>query len=138
MANWVVPAFLQFILMDNEVASYSSGVEVDLGNGRKLLIVSGQISPKEHEGDFQAEVRLCMEKVQAVIEKRGGTMANVAFAACLISEQVKDFADASAKADAVYKMFFDDGKGPFPARAMIGVANLPASVRFEVLAIAVM
>jgi len=59
---------------------FSQGTIVDIGTHR-LVSVSGQIAVRDGElvgaGDMAAQAEVCYERIAAIVEAAGGTMANL-------------------------------------------------------------
>lgn len=117
------------IIGSGGTAPYSPGVQV--GN---LLFVSGQVGsdPKTREvpADVESQTRICMERIQAILEMAGTTMDNVVRANVYLTN-IADF----SKMNGVYRTFF---KGDPPARTTVGVAALASPallVEIDVVAV---
>lgn len=99
-----------------------------------MLYTSGQIpiDPKTGElvtGDIQAETKLVMENLKAVLAAASMTFENVIKTSIFIS----DMGNFSA-INAVYTNYFNDATAP--ARETVEVANLPKYVNVEISMIA--
>lgn len=95
-----------------------------------LVFVSGQLGIKDGElaDGIQAQTRLCLENLKAVLEAAGTTMKNVVKCqVCL--KNMDDF----AKVNEVYAEFFSESK---PARICVEVSRLPKDALVEIDAIA--
>lgn len=95
-----------------------------------LVFVSGQLGIKDGElaDGVQAQTRLCLENLKAVLEAAGTTMKNVVKCqVCL--KNMDDF----AKVNKVYAEFFAESK---PARICVEVSRLPKDALVEIDAIA--
>jgi 2-iminobutanoate/2-iminopropanoate deaminase len=102
---------------------------VSYGN---LLFVSGMIAidPKTGEllmGDFEAEVKLVLENLKAVVEAGGMSLKNV----LKVSVFLKDLG-LFGKFNEIYGRYLGD---VLPARETIQVAKLPRDASIEISAI---
>ncbi len=109
------------------IGPYSQAVRC--GN---LLFVSGQIpiSPATGElveGGVEAQARMVMENLKAIVEAAGMGMEDILKCSCFL-KSMEDF----LKFNAVYGSYF--GKEP-PARETIEVSRLPKGALVEVSAI---
>jgi 2-iminobutanoate/2-iminopropanoate deaminase len=108
------------------VGPYSQGI-VTSG---KLLFVSGQTAKHPQTGEMKPDVRgqteRCLENIKAIVEKAGGTLADVV----KVSAFLKDMA-SFAEFNEVYQRYFPK---PFPARTTVG-ADLPGGTLVEIDAI---
>ena len=108
------------------IGPYSQGI---VSSGR-LLFVSGQTAKHPATGEVKPDVRgqteRCLENIKAIVEKAGGTLANVV----KVSAFLKDMA-SFAEYNEVYARYFPK---PFPARTTVG-ADLPAGTLVEIDAI---
>ena len=75
-------------------------------------------------GDIEAEIRQCFENLQAVAEAAGGTLSN----AVKVNVFLTDLANF-AKVNEVMAQYCPQ---PYPARAAVGVAQLPRGARVEI------
>jgi reactive intermediate/imine deaminase len=75
-------------------------------------------------GDIEAEIRQVFENLQAVAEASGGTLAN----AVKVNVFLTDLAHF-AKVNEIMATYCSQ---PYPARAAIGVAQLPRGARVEI------
>jgi reactive intermediate/imine deaminase len=91
---------------------YLSG-QIPLDPGTKELI----------SGDIEAEVRRVFENLKAVAEAAGGSLAQ----AVKVNVYLTDLAHF-AKVNEVMAQYFPQ---PYPARAAVGVAQLPRGARVE-------
>jgi len=109
------------------IGPYSQGI---VSSGR-LLFVSGQTAKHPGTGEVRPDVRgqteRCLENIKAIVEKAGGTLANVV----KVGAFLKDMA-SFAEYNEVYARYFPK---PFPARTTVG-ADLPAGTLVEIDAIA--
>jgi reactive intermediate/imine deaminase len=93
------------------------------------IYLSGQIplNPKTMElvkGDMRAQTRQVFENLAAVAEAAGGSLAN----AVRLTVYLTDLANFSV----VNEVMAEFCKEPYPARAAIGVAQLPRGAAVEV------
>lgn len=98
------------------------------------MYVSGQIpldpaTGKLVEGDVQAQTERVLGNLKAIVEAAGLSMGNIVRTTIFIM----DMADFPA-INQVYQQAFSE---PFPARATVQVARLPAGASVEIDAIAV-
>lgn len=112
------------------IGAYSQAVKA--GN---TVYVSGQIplvpaTMEVVEGDVVANIRQVFENLKAVCEASGGSLQDIVKLTVYLTD-LKDFGDVNE----VMAEFF---KEPYPARAAIGVAQLPKDVPVEVDAIMVL
>lgn len=122
----------QAIHSDNAPASigtYSQAIRTG-----KLVFMSGQIplDPATMEvvdGDFEARARQVFDNLKAVAEAAGGDMNQIVKLTIFLTDLSNFAAVNSVMAD-----FFEP---PFPARAAVGVAELPKGVDVEADAILV-
>ena len=97
------------------------------------LYISGQLgldpaSGKLAEGGTPAQARQALENIMAILVEANMNMHNVVQLQVFLA----DIADFKA-VNEVYKTFFAE---PFPARAAVQVAALPAGAAVEILAVA--
>ncbi len=105
------------------IGTYSQAVRV--GN---TVYVSGQIplDPATGQlvsGDIDAEIRRVLENLKAIAEAAGGSLANVAKVTVFLTD-LTHFAKVNEQMAAYFA-------APYPARAAIGVAQLPRGARVE-------
>ncbi|MGQ0833622.1 MAG: RidA family protein [Gammaproteobacteria bacterium] len=106
------------------IGTYSQAVRVG-----DTIYLSGQI-PLDPEtmqlvsGDIEAEIRRVFENLKAVAEAAGATLAN----AVKVNVFLTDLAHF-AKVNEVMAQYC---KEPYPARAAVGVAQLPRGARVEI------
>jgi 2-iminobutanoate/2-iminopropanoate deaminase len=86
--------------------------------------VTNQISP-----DPKVAATIVLTKIRHTIEKAGLTMDDLVWVQ-IFAADLKEYAAFNE----VYRTFF---KGPLPARAFLGTANLLGNAHFEVMGIAV-
>ena len=78
-------------------------------------------------GDFKAKTRRCFENLKAIAEAAGGTLQDAA--------KVNIFLIDLSNFAAVNEVMAEYFEQPYPARAAIGVKELPKGVPVEVDAI---
>jgi 2-iminobutanoate/2-iminopropanoate deaminase len=106
------------------IGPYSQGIRTS----GPLLFVAGQ-TPKdpatgEIPQDFRGQVERCLQNVKAIVEKAGGTMADVV----KVNAYLSDLANF-AVFNEIYAKFFQK---PFPARTTVGAALPGAAVQVEI------
>jgi reactive intermediate/imine deaminase len=106
------------------IGTYSQAVRAG-----DTVYVSGQIplDPATGQlvsGDIEAEIRRVFENLKAIAEAAGGTLAN----AVKVTVFLTDLAHFS-KVNEVMAAYI---KEPYPARAAVGVAQLPRGARVEI------
>jgi 2-iminobutanoate/2-iminopropanoate deaminase len=99
-----------------------------------ILYISGQLgidpaAGKLVEGDIAAQAKQALTNVMAILMEQNMSMSNVVQVQVFLT----DIADFSA-VNEVYKTFFNE---PYPARAAVQVAALPAGASVEILATAI-
>ena len=109
------------------IGAYSQAVRT--GN---TVYISGQIpldptTMEVVEGGFEAEARRVFENLKAVAEAAGGTL-NHTVRATIYMLDLANFASVNE----IMAEYFDQ---PYPARAAVGVAQLPKGVSIEMDAI---
>ena len=109
------------------IGAYSQAVKVD-----NTVYISGQIplDPSTMEvvdGDFEASARRVFENLGAVIKASGGDFNDVVRATIYLTD-LSNFATVNK----IMTEYFDE---PFPARAAVGVSELPKGVTIEMDAI---
>lgn len=112
------------------IGPYSQAVKV--GN---WLFLSGQIPlvPGSMElvgADIEQQTRQVLDNLKAVVTAAGTTLASVAKTTIYLTD-LADFAIVNR----VYGEYF---AAPFPARATVGVAQLPRGARVEIEALCVL
>lgn len=109
------------------IGPYSQGIEIN-----NFIYTSGQLPlnpvTKEMPEDIQAQTRLALENLKAVLEAGGGSLNSVVKVTVFLDD-IKEF----ALMNEVYSEFFD---APFPARSAFEVANLPLGAKVEIEAVA--
>jgi reactive intermediate/imine deaminase len=109
------------------IGTYSQAVRVG-----DTVYLSGQI-PLDPEtmqlvsGEIEAEIRRVFENLKAVAEAAGGSLAN----AVKVNVYLTDLAHF-AKVNEVMAQYCSQ---PYPARAAVGVAQLPRGARVEIDAV---
>lgn len=86
---------------------------------------TGELAP----GTIEAETRLVLENLEAVLAAADMTMANVVSTTVFMADL-----DEFPRMNEVYASFFGDAP---PARATVEVARLPRDVKIEISAVAV-
>ena len=109
------------------IGAYSQAVRAG-----DTVYISGQIplDPKTMEvvaGGFEAEARQVFENLKAVVEASGGNLSHVVKATIYMLD-LANFAQVNE----IMSEYFDQ---PYPARAAVGVAQLPKGVSIEMDAI---
>ncbi|MRI35122.1 reactive intermediate/imine deaminase [Endozoicomonas sp. OPT23] len=109
------------------IGTYSQAVK-----SGTTVYVSGQIplvpeTMELEQGDFKALTRRCFENVKAIAEAAGGTINDAAKVGIFLTD-MSNFAEVNE----VMAEYFEQ---PYPARAAIGVKELPKGVPVEVDAI---
>ncbi len=98
-----------------------------------LIFTSGQIPLNTDgellDGDIQAQTKLVLNNLKAVIEAAGSSLDKVLKCTCFLSD-MNNFAAMNE----VYAKFFDNNP---PARSAVEVARLPKDVLIEIEAIAI-
>ena len=105
------------------IGSYSQAVKVD-----NTVYLSGQIplDPQSMEivpGDFAAQARQVFKNLQAVCEAANGSLGHVVKLNLYLTD-LSNFATVNE----IMAEFFDE---PYPARAAVGVKELPKGALFE-------
>ena len=106
------------------IGTYSQAIRVG-----HTVYISGQIplDPATMQlvsGDIEAEIRRCFENLQAIAQAAGGSLAQ----AVKINVSLTDLAHF-AKVNEVMAQYCPK---PYPARAAVGVAQLPHGSRIEI------
>ncbi|WP_066016902.1 MULTISPECIES: RidA family protein [Endozoicomonas] len=109
------------------IGTYSQAVKAGT-----TVYISGQIplvaqTMELLEGSFKEKTRLCFENLQAIAMAAGGTLDDAAKVTIFLTDMA-NFAEVNE----VMAEFF---KQPYPARAAVGVKELPKGVPVEVEAI---
>jgi reactive intermediate/imine deaminase len=104
------------------IGTYSQAVRVG-----DTVYVSGQIpldpAGQLVAGDIEAEIRRVFENLKAIAEAAGGSLAHVAKLTVFLTDLAH-----FAKVNEIMATYF---AAPYPARAAIGVAQLPRGARVE-------
>lgn len=111
------------------IGPYSQAVQVD-----KTLYISGQlgIEPTSGalvQGGVAAQAKQALLNIQAILTAADFSLADVVQVQIFLTH-IADFPAVNE----VYKQFFNP---PYPARATVAVAGLPAGAGVEILAVAV-
>ncbi|HEY6457854.1 MAG TPA: RidA family protein [Steroidobacteraceae bacterium] len=106
------------------IGTYSQAVRV--GN---TVYVSGQIplDPRTGElvsGDIEAEIRRAFDNLLAIVTAADGTFSHVAKVTVFLTDLAH-----FAKVNEIMATYF---RQPYPARAAVGVAQLPKGARVEI------
>jgi reactive intermediate/imine deaminase len=106
------------------VGTYSQAVRVG-----KTVYVSGQIpiDPKTQElvtGNIEAEIRRSFDNLLAIVTAADGTFSQVAKVTVFLTD-LANF----AKVNEIMATYF---RQPYPARAAVGVSQLPKGARVEI------
>lgn len=105
------------------IGTYSQAVRAG-----DTVYVSGQIpldpaSGQLVTGDIEAEIRRVFDNLQAIAEGAGGSLRNVVKLGVFLTDLAH-----FAKVNEIMAQYFAE---PYPARAAIGVAQLPRGARVE-------
>ena len=106
------------------IGTYSQGVRAG-----DTVYISGQIplDPQSMQlvtGDIEAEIRQAFQNLQAVAEGAGATLAQAAKVTVFLTDLAH-----FTKVNEVMATFFSE---PYPARAALGVSQLPMGARVEI------
>ena len=106
------------------IGTYSQAVRVG-----DTVYVSGQIplDPATGQlvsGDIELEIRRVFENLKAIVEAAGGSFAQVAKVTVFLTDLAH-----FGKINEVMGTYFS---APYPARAAVGVAQLPRGARVEI------
>jgi reactive intermediate/imine deaminase len=106
------------------IGTYSQAVRVG-----DTVYLSGQIPLDPATGqlvtnDIDAEIKRVFENLRAVAEAAGGSLANVVKVTVFLTDLVH-----FSKVNEIMATYFSE---PYPARAAVGVAQLPKGARVEV------
>ncbi len=112
------------------IGAYSQAVKVG-----DTVYISGQIplvpaTMEVVEGDVEAKIRQVFDNLSAVCAASGGSLADIVKLSVFLTD-LNDF----AKVNEVMADYFAE---PYPARAAIGVSELPKAVPVEVEGIMVL
>lgn len=105
------------------IGPYSQAVRVG-----DTVYASGQIplDPRTMQlvsGDIEAEIRLVFENLKAIAEAAGGSLANAVKLTVYLTDLMH-----FTRVNEIMRTYFSQ---PYPARAAIGVAQLPRGARVE-------
>ena len=104
-------------------APFSPGILVD-----GTLYVAGQtgqnLKTREIPGDFEAEVKQCLDNIGLVLNEAGMSYADAVTVQVYLTDM-----SLFPKMNAVYMKYFNE---PRPARTTVGVAKLVGTARIEV------
>ena len=100
-----------------------------------LVFVSGQVPMNQEtkevlRGDFEGEVRLCIQNVERILKAAGTDLEHCVKVVVFLADM-----DNFSRLNKVYNEYFGEVK---PARSCIQVARLPLDVDVEIEAIAVL
>ncbi|MCE5184590.1 MAG: Rid family detoxifying hydrolase [Planctomycetaceae bacterium] len=100
-----------------------------------MLYISGQLgidpaTGKLVEGGTAEQARQALKNVMAILMEANGNLHDVVQVQVFLTD-IADFAAVNE----VYKSFFSE---PYPARAAVQAAALPAGAKVEILAVAVL
>ena len=106
------------------IGTYSQAVRVG-----DTVYVSGQIpldpaSGQLVSGDIELEIKRVFENLKAIVEAAGGSLAQVAKLTVFLTDLAH-----FAKLNDIMGTYFS---APYPARAAVGVAQLPRGARVEI------
>ena len=106
------------------IGTYSQAVRVG-----DTVYVSGQIpldpaSGQLVSGDIELEIKRVFENLKAIAEAAGGSLAQVAKLTVFLTDLAH-----FAKLNEIMGTYFS---APYPARAAVGVAQLPRGARVEI------
>jgi reactive intermediate/imine deaminase len=106
------------------IGTYSQAVRVG-----DTVYVSGQIpldpaSGQLVSGDIELEIKRVFENLKAIVEAAGGSLAQVAKLTVFLTDLAH-----FAKLNEIMGTYFS---APYPARAAVGVAQLPRGARVEI------
>lgn len=122
--------FIQTDKAPKPIGPYSQAVKV--GN---MLFVSGQIpidpeTGKLVQGSFKDKARRALMNLVSIVEAAGGSVEDIVKVTVYLTD-ISRFPEFN-------QVYEDVMKGHKPARAVIGVASLPAGAEIEVEAIAIL
>jgi 2-iminobutanoate/2-iminopropanoate deaminase len=117
------------------IGPYSQAVVVPIGDGRRMMFLSGQIplDPATGlmvEGDVAVQTRQVLANLNAVLAAAGGSFADVVKTTIFLAD-MGDFATVNG----IYGERFSSDP---PARATVQAAGLPRDARVEIDAIAIL
>jgi 2-iminobutanoate/2-iminopropanoate deaminase len=116
------------------IGPYSQAVVVPIGEGRRMILCSGQVALDPAtgamiEGDVSAQARRALDNLGAVLAAAGASFADVVKTTIFLAD-MNDFAAVNA----VYGERFVDAP---PARSTVQAARLPRDARVEIDVIAI-
>lgn len=116
-------------LAPRAIGPYSQALQVD-----KTLYISGQlgIDPTSGalvQGGLAAQTKQALQNIQAILTAADFSLADVVQVQIFLTN-IADFPAVNE----VYKQFFNP---PYPARATVAVAGLPAGAAVEIMVVAV-
>lgn len=114
------------------IGPYSQAV---VAKASRVVFVSGQIGIDAQSGKILSEsveeqTRKCLENIKAILSSAGADLSSVVKTTIYL-KNMSDF----SKVNQIYEGFFSR---PYPARACIGVSDLPKGAVVEIDAIAVL
>ena len=126
----MVMEFVQTDKAPKPIGPYSQAVKAG-----SILFVSGQIpidpeTGKLVQGDFKDKAKRALMNLVSIVEAAGGSIENIVKVTVYLTD-ISRFPEFN-------KVYEDIMKGHKPARAVIGVASLPAGAEIEVEAIAIL
>lgn len=122
--------FVQTDKAPKPIGPYSQAVRAG-----SMLFVSGQIpidpeTGKLVQGSFKDKARRALMNLVSIVEAAGGSIENIVKVTVYLTD-ISRFPEFN-------QVYEDIMKGHKPARAVIGVASLPAGAEIEVEAIAIL
>lgn len=108
------------------IGPYSQAIKQSAG---EMVFLSGQVAidPETQEftgGDVQAQTRLALKNLKAVVEASGASLSDVVKTTVYL-QSMEDFAVVNQ----VYGEYFEE---PYPARATVAAAGLPKGALVEI------
>lgn len=113
--------------------AYSPAVKVKGGTTIYLAGHTGfqDEAGKTHPGDFDAQVRVCFERMRKTLERAGGSLDDIVTMTVFITDMAN-----GTRFTELRRQFFKDGR--YPASALIGIKELARpEMMIEIQAIAV-
>lgn len=114
------------------VGPYSQGITMS-----NMVFTAGQLGidpeTKQLADGVEAQARLALENVKAVLKAGGASLADVVKVTVFL-QNMDDFATVNA----IYAEAFDEVGGTYPARSAVQVAKLPLGGLVEIEAIAML
>jgi enamine deaminase RidA (YjgF/YER057c/UK114 family) len=102
-----------------------------LAEGQQLLFISGQ-GPRDYNADMETQFRQTFERIKAILEQAGGTLANIVILRAY-------FVHFSRDLQVYRKVRKEFLVKPYPASTAVGVTELaPAGNQIEIEAVAVL